>query len=122
MKGGENMKNLKLSRHLKNPGRPYLNITADELQEFFSKGYARIIKEKCKNKYNLTDLQRSILIANHNTKTDDILYIVDLLMFALATIEDLQLTVSDLEKVIQELEKDFDKQEQEIEKEENINE
>lgn len=122
MKGGENMKNLKLSRNLKNPGRPYLNITADELKEYFSIGYARVIKERCKNGYNVTDLQRSILVANHHTKTDDTLYIVDLLMFALATIEDLQVTVSDLEKVIRELEKDFDNQEQEIEKEENINE
>lgn len=120
MKGGEIMKNLKLSKFLSNPGRPYLNITPDELQEYFSKGYARVIKEKCKNNYNLTDLQRSILVANHNTKTDDTLYVVDLLMFALATIEDLQLTVSDLEKVIQELEKDFDNQQQEIKKEENI--
>lgn len=122
MKGGENMKNLKLSKHLTNPGKMYIKITADELNEFFSKGYARVIKERCGKSYDLTELQRCVLVANHHTKTDDTLYIVDLLMFALATIEDLQVTVSDLEKVIQELEKDFDNQEQEIEKEENINE
>lgn len=127
MKGGENMKNLKLSRHLTNPGRPYLNITADELQDFFSRGYSRVIKERCKNGYNLTDLQRTILVANHHTKTDDTLLIVDLLMFALATIEDMQLTISDLEKVLREMEKQIDEQnneqeQQEIEEEENINE
>lgn len=97
--------NKNISRYLKNPGKMFIKMTNDELAEFFSKGYARLTKEKCQNTYTLTEFRRGILMANHIANNDDLRYIVDLLMFALGKIEDLQQIKTDYEQIISEYEK-----------------
>lgn len=107
------MENLKLTRFMKN--LTFSNITKEELDDFFSTGYTKLAKERCAKNYTMFDYKQGILKANHLVKNDDTRHIVDLMMFALAKIEDLQLTVSSLEEII----KDFEKSvEQEIKKEE----
>ena len=98
------MESKKISRLLKNPGKLYIKMNNTELEEFFSKGYANVIKNRCKEAYTITDLRRGILQANHLVVNDDHRHIVDLLMFALGKLEDSQQTINDLEQIIAEFE------------------
>ncbi len=92
------------SKNMRNPGKAYIKITSDELNDFFSKGLARITKEKCKNFYNLTDFRRCIVIANHLATNDEQHHIVDLMLFALGQLEDMKQTIDDLQYIIKDLE------------------
>lgn len=92
--------NKKLSQFMTNPGKMYTKMTSDELIEFFSTGYARLTKEKCKSTYTLTNFRRGILQANHLIRLDEDRHTVDLMMFALGQIEDLTQTVRDLQEII----------------------
>lgn len=64
------------------------------------------------------DFKQGILIANHLVRLNEDRYIVDLMMFALAHIEDLEETVTDLEDIIKELEEE-NNSEQTVNNEEN---
>lgn len=76
-----------------------------ELSDFFSKGLARLTKDKCYKAYNMEDFRRGILEANSRPKNNDInVRIVDLMLFALANIEDLEFTIADFEKILAEIE------------------
>ncbi len=96
--------NKMITKFLKNPGKMYINMTSDELSEFFSKGGARLSKEKCKSAYTLTNFRRGILQANHLVRLDEDRHTVDLMMFALGQIEDLTQTVRDLQEIIKDYE------------------
>lgn len=96
------MRNLKITSNMRNA--TYSNISKQKLDELFSSGYNRILKEKCKESYNMDDFKQGILIANHLVRLDEDRYIVDLMMYALAHIEDLEKNVSDLEEIIKEIE------------------
>ena len=95
-------------------------MTNDELAEFFSNGYARLTKEKCKNTYTLTEFRRGILMANHIANNDDLRYIVDLMMFSLGQIEDLQQIKTDYEQIISEYEKHSKEENLETEETKNL--
>lgn len=110
------MRNLKITNLMRNA--KYSNISKEKLDEIFSSGYNRRLKEKCRDAYNIYDFKQGILIANHLVRLDEDRYIVDLMMFALANIEDLEKTVSDLENIIKELEEEI-KSEQTVNNEEN---
>ena len=97
------MYNKNISKNMKNPGKMFVKLTSDELIEYFSKGYPRMTKEKCEKAYTLTDFRRGILVANHSATTDEQQYIVDLMLFALGIIEDLQQTKEDLQYIITDL-------------------
>lgn len=110
------MYNKNLSQNMRNPGKAYIKLTSDELNEFFSKGFPRITKEKCQKSYTLTDFRRGIIQANCRPKNDDVnVHIVDLMLYALGRIEDLEQTKSDLQYVIDELAKQNNEQTEEIE-------
>lgn len=99
------MKNQNITKFLKNPSKMYVQMTPKELTDFFSKGITRLAKDKCYKVYNMEDFRRGIIEANCLPKNKDVnIHIVDLMLYALAKIEDLELTVSDLEKVIAEIE------------------
>lgn len=110
------MRNLKITNFMRNA--KYSNISKEKLDEFFSSGYNRRLKEKCRDAYNMFDFKQGILIANHLVRIEDDRYIVDLMMFALAHIEDLEKTVSDLEGIIKEIEEEI-KSEKTVNNEEN---
>lgn len=110
------MRNLKITNFMKSA--QYNNISKEKLDEFFSSGYNRRLKDKCKDSYNMFDFKQGILIANHLVRLDEDRYIVDLMMFALAHIEDLEKTVTDLEDIIKELEEE-NNSEQIVNNEEN---
>ncbi len=110
------MRNLKITNFMRNA--KYNNISKEKLDEIFSSGYNRRLKEKCKDTYNMFDFKQGILIANHLVRLDEDRYIVDLMMFALAHIEDLEKTVTDLEDIIKELEEE-NNSEQTVNNEEN---
>ncbi len=99
--------NKKLSQFMKNPGKMYIKMTADELSEFFSTGYPRLTKERCKNFYTLTNFRRGILQANHFVRLDEDRHTVDLMMFALGQIEDLTQTIKDLQEIIKNYENEL---------------
>lgn len=101
------MENLKLTQFMKKPNKMYIKITKEELDEFFSTGYTKTLKERCNNAYTMFDFKQGILEANHLAVKDEQRHTVDLMMFALAKIEDLQLTISSLEETIQDFEKNF---------------
>lgn len=96
------MKNLKITTNMRKA--TYSNISKQKLEELFSSGYNRLLKEKCKESYNMSDFKQGILIANHLVRLNEDRYIVDLMMYALAHIEDLEKTVSDLEEILKEIE------------------
>ena len=99
------MKNQQISKLLNNPGKMYLNMSNKELSEYLSKGYARLTKDKCYKAYNMEDFRRGILEANSRPKNNDInVHIVDLMLFALAKIEDLETTTADLETILKQIE------------------
>ena len=98
------MYNKKISKNMRNPGKMFTKMTSDELIEYFSKGLPRMTKERCQKIYTLTDFRRGILVANHSATTDEKQYLVDLMLFALGTIEDLQQTKEDLQYIITDLE------------------
>lgn len=98
------MYNKNISKNMKNPGKMFIKLTSDELIEYFSKGLPRMTKEKCEKAYTLTDFRRGILVANHSATTEDKQYLVDLMLFALGKIEDLEQTKEDLQIIINELE------------------
>lgn len=110
------MYNRNFSQNMRNPGKMYIKLTSDELNEFFSKGFPRITKEKCQKSYTLTDFRRAILEANARPKTDTAnIHIVDLMLYALGRIEDLEQTKNDLQYVIDELQKQNNEQTEELE-------
>lgn len=98
------MINKKISQSMKNPNGLYIKITEEQLNEFFSKGYARLLKERCLNSYSMFDFKQGILEANHLAVKDEHRHTVDLMLFALGKIEDLQKTITDLEEIVKELE------------------
>lgn len=98
------MYNQKISKNMRNPGKMFIKLTSDELIEYFSKGFPRMAKEKCQKAYTLTEFRRGILVANHSATTDEKQYLVDLMLFALGKIEDLEQTKDDLQYIIDELE------------------
>ncbi len=110
------MRNLKITHFMRDA--KYSNISKEKLDEFFSSGYNRRLKEKCKNSYNMFDFKQGILIANHLVRLDEDRYIVDLMVYALAYIEDLEKIVADLEEIIKELEEE-NKSEKTVNNEEN---
>lgn len=95
--------NKMITKNMRNPGKMYIKLTSDELIEYFSKGFPRMAKEKCQKCYTLTDFRRGILQANHTATTDDKRYLVDLMLFALGRLEDLEQTKNDLQYIIDEL-------------------
>lgn len=99
--------NKNITLNMRNPGKAFINMSKDELAEFFSNGLPRISKEKCKNSYSLTDFRRGILQMNCLTRIEQHTYLTDLMMFALGKIEDLEQTVEDLNIII----KDYENQE-----------
>lgn len=110
------MENLKLTQFMKNPDGMYIKIKEEELNKFFSTGYTKLLKERCANNYTMFDFKQGILEANYLVKNDTTRHIVDLMMFALAKIEELETTVVSLETTIKDFEKKFT---QETEKEQN---
>lgn len=100
------MNNKKLSVFWKNPGKAYMSMNSDDLNDVFSKGYANVVKSRCKKAYTMTDLKLAILQANQAAKTDTNIYTVDLMLFALGKLEDYEETLYELEKVLEELEKE----------------
>ena len=100
------MINRKITKNMKNA--IYNNISKEKLDKIFSSGYNRLLKEKCKNAYTMFDFKQGIIIGNHLVRLDEDRYIVDLMMFALAYIEDLEKTVVDLEYIIKELEEQIE--------------
>ena len=86
----------------------YNNISKEKLDEIFSSGYNRRLKEKCKDTYNMFDFKQGIIIGNHLVRIDEDRYIVDLMVYALAHIEDLEKTIVDLEDIIKELEEQIE--------------
>lgn len=97
------MKNLKITEHFR--GAIYSNITQSKLNEVLSTGYNRLLKDKCKNAYSMFDFKQGILEANHLVVKDEHRHTVDLMLFALAHIEELEKTIVDLEEIIKEIEK-----------------
>lgn len=95
------IKNLQLTKHLKSV--TYYNISKEKLDEVLSSGYNRLLKDKCKNVYTMFDFKQGILEANHLVVKDEHRHTVDLMMFALAHIEELEKTVCDLEEIIKEM-------------------
>lgn len=100
------MENLKITRFMDNPKVMYIKITHAQIDDFFSKGHAKVLKDRCTKAYSMFDFKRGILEANHLVKTDENRHTVDLLMFALGTIEHLEQTIKDLEKVVEEITKE----------------
>lgn len=99
------MKNLKVTTFLKSP--KYNNITEEELNNFFATGYTRLLKERCFKHYTMFDYKQAILEANHLVTKDENRHTVDLMIFALAKIEDLEKTILDLEELINSFEKEY---------------
>lgn len=98
------MHNKELSKILRNPGKMYIQMNKQDLNDFFSKGLTRLTKDKCYKTYNMEDFMRGILEANSRTKTDSSnVHIVDLMLYALAKIEDLEVTINDFEKILAEI-------------------
>ena len=97
------IKNLQLTKHLKSV--TYYNISKEKVNEVLSSGYNRLLKAKCKKAYTMFDFKQGILEANHLVVKDENRHTVDLMMFALAHIEELEKTVCDLEEIIKEMEK-----------------
>jgi|GEM_PF-2046862 hypothetical protein len=96
------MKNLKITEHFR--GAMYSNITKERLNEVLSSGYNRLLKNKCKNAYTMFDFKQGILEANHLAVKDEHRHTADLMLFALAHIEDLEKTICELEEIIKEME------------------
>ncbi len=100
------MRNLKITNHMKKI--TYSNISKEKLDEFFSSGYNKRLKDKCKGAYTMFDFKQGIIIGNHLVRIDEDRYIVDLMVYALAHIEDLEKTIVDLEDIIKELEEQIE--------------
>lgn len=99
------MPNKELSKILRNPGKMYIQMNKQDLNDFFSKGLTRLTKDKCYKTYNMEDFMKGILEANSRTKTDSTnVHIVDLMLYALAKIEDLEVTINDFERILSEIE------------------
>lgn len=109
------MYNKNISKNMRNPGKMFIKLTSDELVEYFSKGLPRMVKEKCQKAYNLTEFRRGILVANHSATTDEKQYLVDLMLFALGKIEDLEQTKDDLQYIINDLENQINVETTEVE-------
>lgn len=107
------MKNLKITEHFR--GAIYSNITQSKLNEVLSTGYNRLLKDKCKNAYSMFDFKQGILEANHLAVKDEHRHTVDLMLFALAHIEDLEKTICELEEIIKEMETKEQEKTEEIE-------
>ena len=106
--------NKKITQNMKNPTTMYMKLSDMELENFFSKGFPRLYKARCFNSYNLSDFRRGILEANRRLRSEENIHTVDLMMFALAKIEDLQILTKDMEEIIKELEVKIEEENQEI--------
>lgn len=114
------MENRKITKFMKNPPKMYIGISPADLDEFFSTGYAKISKEKCKTAYTMYDFKQGILEANHIAVKDEHRHTVDLMMFALGQIEDLQNALRDLESALNQLARENEQLENETAKEEQV--
>ena len=54
------MRNLKITNHMKKI--TYSNISKEKLDEFFSSGYNKRLKDKCKGAYTMFDFKQGIII------------------------------------------------------------
>lgn len=102
------MENYKITQLMKNPNGMYIKITNEELDKFFSNGYAKILKERCEKQYTMFDFKQGILEANYLAKNDENRHTVDLMLFALAHIEKLEADVLSFKTTINEFEQRFD--------------
>lgn len=100
----EPIHNRKITQNMRNPNKMYMKLSDMELKDFFSKGFPKLYKDRCFNSYNLSDFRRGILEANRLVRSEENRHTVDLMMFALAKIEDLQILTTDMEQIIKELE------------------
>ena len=98
------MENYKITQLMKNPNGMYIKITNEELDKFFSNGYAKILKERCEKQYTMFDFKQGILEAHYLVKSEENRHTVDLMLFALAYIEKLEADVLSFKTTIKEFE------------------
>ncbi len=97
------MENLKITRLL---GKPmYMTISKEDLDTFFATGFQKLLKERCAKNYTMFDFKQGILEANTIAKTDANRHTVDLMVFALAKIEELETDVTSYKETVLQLEK-----------------
>lgn len=106
------MENLKITKFLQSP--MYSTMTTEDLDQFFTTVYQKMLKERCSKNYTMFDYKKGILEANYLVKTDANRHTVDLMFFALAKIEELENNAKNLKETVIELEKAL---QQETEKE-----
>lgn len=106
--------NKKITQNMKNPTKMYMKMSKTELNDFFSIGYPKLYKDRCFTAYSLDDFKRGILEANRLVRMDENRHTVDLMMFALAKIEHLEILTADMEQLIKELEAKDEQESQEI--------
>lgn len=82
--------NHKITKNFRNPGKMYVKMTSEDLDEFFSSANVEWLKYRCKNQYTITDIKRGILEANHLKMNDDDIHTLDLFMALLGKYEDLE--------------------------------
>ena len=111
------MENLKITKFLQSP--MYTTITTEKLEQFFSTGYQKMLKERCAKNYTMFAYKQGILEANYLVKTDANRHTVDLMFFALAKIEELENNATNLKETVIELEKQLVQKETEQEKSKN---
>lgn len=85
-----NPESMQITEDLNNPGKMYIKMTTDDLNEFFSRENVAKMKERCRKFYSMTSIKRGILEANQREKTELNVHIVDLLMACLGKIEYLE--------------------------------
>lgn len=100
----------------------YVGISPADLDEFFSTGYAKVLKNRCKTSYTMYDFKQGILEANHLAVKDEHRHTVDLMMFALGQIEDLQNALKDVESALNQLSTENKQQENEKAEEKQVKE
>lgn len=86
----ENEERHQIAQFLWNPGKMYIQMSCQELDEFFSKPNISKMKNNCGRLYSIYDIKRGILEANSWRKTETTIHIVDLMLSAVSKIENLQ--------------------------------
>lgn len=97
------MENLKITKFLQSP--MYSTMTTEDLDQFFTTVYQKMLKERCSKNYTMFDYKKGILEANACVKTDINRHTVDLMFFALTKIEELENNATNLKATVLELEK-----------------
>mgnify|MGYP004537816409 CR=1 FL=1 len=100
------MNNFKISKFWNNPGKAYMSMNAQDLNNLYEQGYVSVVKNRCKKAYTLTDFKLAILQANQGAKTDSNIFLVDLMLFALGKIEDYESSILELEATLENFEKE----------------